>query len=225
MRLMGSKLLVAAAALSFLVSSAAVAAETPAEEAVRLAEKVQAHYDGVRDLKATFIQTYFKALTSRSNEKDGELFMKKPGKVLYKYTTQNTMTYLNGDVLWYYKPDERTAAQTRVDRKQMTAAFQFLTGEGKLTDAFKVEPLSSDPALKLRPGLVALKLTPKGKEPTYARLILGVDPKTGSVMTTILELNSGDTNRFDFKKVETNSGLQDELFEFVPPKGVDVERM
>ncbi|MEM9112968.1 MAG: outer membrane lipoprotein carrier protein LolA [Myxococcota bacterium] len=212
--------------MSFTLALAALAlsaSTVPTEQdasqrAVRLAKRVHAHYSKVTDLEAEFVQTYVRVALSRPTEKRGRIAIKKPYKVFMSYPSQGTRTYVDGESVWYYKEGEDTAVRQPLDKEQFDS-FSFFTGSSALEENFSIG--SEAPEVHLPKGLEALVLTPK-RGAQYRRVVLGVEPKTGVVLTTVMTLTSGDINRFDFKKVRTNVGLDDDRFEFSPPKGVEV---
>jgi len=192
--------------------------EDTAHRAVKLAEQVHAHYADVKDLKADFVQTFFRVALSRPTVKRGHIAIKKPYKLFMDYPSQGTRTYVDGESVWYYKEGEETAARQPLDTEQFDA-FSFFTGSSDLEEHFSIG--AEAPDAELPKGLAALVLTPK-RGAQYRRVVLGVVPDTGEVQTTIMTLTSGDTNRFDFQNVRTNVGLDDARFRFEPPKGVRV---
>lgn len=208
------------AALLFvgLVSAPSSGGEDAATRAVKLAEQVKTHYANVRDLKADFVQTFFRVALSRPTVKRGHIAIKKPYKLFMHYPSQGTRTYVDGENVWYYKEGEETAARQPLDTEQFDA-FSFFTGSSDLEEHFSIG--ADAPEVDLPKGLAPLVLTPK-RGAQYRRVVLGVVPATGEVKTTVMTLTSGDTNRFDFKDVKTNVGLDDARFRFEPPKGVRV---
>jgi outer membrane lipoprotein carrier protein len=211
--------------MALLVAAAMpTSVEAEGSPAVVTARKVQAYYEGVKDLRAGFVQTYFRRMTSRTNEERGTIAVKKPGKFRWSYRKPYVReVYVNGNTAWYYEPEEQQAIRRTIDPATYARELSFLTGSGKLSDAFIISV--ADPAEhRLAEGLVGLELRPKapGPDSRYEKLVLGVEPGSGEVRTTILHLTNRDVNRYDFRDIETNRGLDDARFRFTPPPGVDV---
>src|SRR6266571_1187946 len=95
----------------------------------------------------------------------------------------------------------------------------FLSGLGKLREHFNVRLLN--PAQpKDAEGNVVLDLTPKRPLPTLNRLILSFDPNGWQLRKAVVYDQFENTVTMKFSKLAINSGLEDKLFAFVPPKGV-----
>ncbi|NJK89979.1 MAG: outer membrane lipoprotein carrier protein LolA [Myxococcales bacterium] len=203
-------------------SAQAAPAPSSAEEAVRLAKKVQAHYESWRDLSAEFVQLYTRVATSRTIEKRGTLMLKRPGKFRWAYERPTkTLWVADGDSFWLYEPEEGQVIVDRdYDSDQLSTSVAFLFGKGSLQDSFTVRTLPRG-SLGAPNDLGLLELTPK-IDRSYARLVLAVAPDTGAVRETWLFTTSGDINRLILRDVKMNQDLQDRLFAFVPPKGIEV---
>ena len=68
-------------------------------------------------------------------------------------------------------------------------------------------------------GNVVLDLTPKQPLPTLARLILSVEPKGWELRKAVVYDQFENTVTMRFTRLVVNSGLADQLFTFVPPRG------
>ncbi len=211
------------------LSALAEGSPDSATEAVRIAEKVQSFYDEVQDLEAQFVQTFFRKSISRTTEDRGTLYVKKPGRFRWHYQKPYPRdVYVKDNTAWIHEPEEQQAYRQAIDPNAYAEELSFLTGEGEIAKSFVIA--SVDPRKhELEPGLVGLELRPR-KPVRYTRLVLGVEPETGRVKTTILFLADGATpgiaggsiNRYDFRDIHINRGLKDGLFTFSPPKGTDI---
>src|SRR6266852_5791277 len=75
------------------------------------------------------------------------------------------------------------------------------------------------PQLNDAEGNVVLDLSPKRPLPTLTRLILSFDPDGWQVRKAVVYDQFENTVTMKFSKLAINSGLEDKLFAFVPPKG------
>ena len=64
-----------------------------------------------------------------------------------------------------------------------------------------------------------LDLTPKQPLPTLQRLILAFDPNGWRLRKAVVYDQFENTVTMQFTNLAINSGLEDKLFAFVPPKG------
>jgi outer membrane lipoprotein-sorting protein len=72
------------------------------------------------------------------------------------------------------------------------------------------------------PGTVTLTLTPKRREAEYEWLTLVVDRGTWRLRKLVTGDAQGGQSTFTFTNVRENTGVEDKIFRFTIPKGVDV---
>jgi outer membrane lipoprotein carrier protein len=189
------------------------------EEAV---QRLEATYKGIRDLKATFEQAAFNRTLNQTLPARGTLYLKKPGKLRWEYSTPAPQQIVSdGKQLWVYTPELKQVNVTGAPQALAGPAGSFLQGLGQVREHFQVRFLN--PAQPTDPdGLVVLDLTPKQPQPTMARLVLSVDPRSHLVRKAVVYDELGNTVTVRFLEVAVNPGLADTLFVFVPPAGVTV---
>lgn len=202
-----------------LWGSAAAAGPAPSDEcAEEVARRVQAHYEGVRDLTARFVQTQRSvAFAGGEEEARGEVSFAKPGRMRWSYESpEPSLVVSDGEKLWIYDPEAREVQVLSVDQGFLSgAAFQFLLGEGRILDTYRVS------ARGCGEERTVLELVPRA-ESTYERLELEVDPAQGAVHATSVVDLFGNRTDVAFEEVRVNRGLEADLFRFEPPEGVRV---
>ncbi len=209
--------------------SADVAAEAPDAEracAEAAARRVQARYEGIRDLSARFEQTTRSvslggaapaALAAR-----GSVVFAKPGRMRWSYEEpEPSVVVTDGTTLWIYDPRAAEVQKMAVEGAFLSgAAIQFLLGQGDLLAEFEVESrdcvgtraASREVLLELRPRRAA----------TYERLALLADPASGEVRETTVHDLFGNVTSVRLADVRTNQRPPPELFVFRVPEGVRV---
>ncbi len=210
-------------------ASEATPAEAPAAPARAstgcaraVSRKVQAHYDGVRDLTARFTQTS-QVVSLRGGDaapatiSGGEVSFSKPGRMRWSYEEpEPSLVVTDGEELWLFDPAAKEAQRVRTGRGFLSgAALQFLLGHGDMSRDFRIR------ALACTETEARLDLVPK-REAAYERLEIRVDPATGEVRETAVFDLVGNVTRVAFAEVRTNTGLAEDLFHFSPPEGVRV---
>ncbi len=185
-------------------------------------QRLEATYRGVRDLKADFRQAAFNRALNQTLEAKGTLYLKKPGKLRWEYSTPTPQEIVSdGKRLWVYTPELKQVNVTAAPQALAGPAGSFLQGLGQVREQFQVRFLN--PA---RPtdadGLVVLDLTPNRPEPMLSRLVLSVDPTSWLVRKAVLYDELGNTVTVRFLEVAVNPRLADSLFVFTPPAGVAV---
>ncbi len=193
---------------------------TPCTEA--LVQKVQARYDGIRDLRARFVQTTWAvSLGIASGVEDpaaerssGRVVFAKPGRMRWAYETpEETFVVSDGQILWIYDAETREAQRLPVGSGFLSgAAIQFLLGDGDLREAFSINEVSCSGS-RPRLGLVP-------REPSsYERLEIAVEATTGFVVETRIFDLFGNETRVELDAIEINQNPEADLFRFRPPPG------
>ena len=202
-----------------LFLAAASAAQSPSAETT--AADLQRKYDRVGDFSADFVHSYRGGVLKQQATERGRLLVKKPGKMRWEYTSPEKKLFVSdGRKIYSYIPQDRQViVGTMPQGDQAPTPALFLTGRGNLTRDFNVafDKVSDAPA-----GSVALKLTPKRREPEYESLTLVVDPRTLSLQMLITVDAQGGRSAFTFSNLKENVGLADNQFVFQMPRNVDV---
>jgi outer membrane lipoprotein carrier protein len=210
-------------ALALLVLAAA-AAPGRAAEADRLVERIQATYDGLRDLTAEFHQRSTVGSVGRTLEARGVLYLKRPGRMRWEYQAPEArLIVTDGKVLWMYTPDERQVlVQDLADAFAGSTPLAFLLGLGNLRRDFAVRPVEH--AGTRQAGLPVLELRPRHPDPVIARVLVEVELARAVVTKATIFDQFGNTNVLDFSAIRLNVGLPDAQFAFAVPPGVEVIR-
>ena len=207
----------AAALVLFL--SAASAAQSPSAETT--AADLQRKYDRVGDFSADFVHSYRGGVLKQQATERGRLLVKKPGKMRWEYTSPEKKLFVSdGRKIYSYIPlDKQVIVGTMPQGDQAPTPALFLTGRGNITRDFNV---AFDKVPDAPTGAVALKLTPKRREPEYESLTLVVDAKTLNLQMLITVDAQGGRSAFTFSNLKENVGLADNQFVFQMPRNVDV---
>ena len=207
-----------AAGLSLLLTvSAGAQSRTPESVALDLQRK----YDRVADFSADFIHSYRGGVLKQQATERGTVVVKKPGKMRWEYTAPEKKLFVSdGHKIYSYIPQDRQViVGTMPKDEQAPTPALFLTGKGNITRDFI--PVF-DKVADARPGSLALKLTPKKREPEYESLTLVVNPKTLSLEMLITVDAQGGRSAFTFSNLKENVGVSDKQFVFKMPRNVDV---
>lgn len=202
---------------------AAPAAPDASQESCRkrAIEAVQKRYEGIRDLRARFVQTTRAAAVgaqaSPPTTSRGTVVVAKPSRMRWTYEApQASVVVSDGKLLWIYDPAFGEVQRLPVGDGYMSgAALQFLLGRGQMEREFEVALISC------APERVELELTPR--EPTsYTRLRIVADPRSGNVSHTRIEDLLGNVTEVEFSAIEVNLDPAADVFRFDPPAGVRV---
>ena len=208
----------AVALLTLLVLVVPAAAQTTVtlDDAIR---GIEGAYGRMTDLKAEFTQTAFNKSLNQTIPATGKVYLKKGGKLRWEYAEPTPQQIVSdGKTIWIYTPTLNQVNTGPAPEALAGPAGSFLSGLGKLREHFSVRLLN--PAQpKDADGNVVLDLTPKQPLPTLQRLILAFDPNGWRLRRAVVYDQFENTVTMQFTNLAINSGLEDKLFAFVPPKG------
>jgi outer membrane lipoprotein carrier protein len=196
--------------------------EEPGGCARAVAGRVQAHYEGVRNLEARFTQrsrsVAFGAAGQEMRARGVALFAK-PGRMRWTYEEpEPSVVVSDGKTLWIYDPVAKEVQEFPVGEGFLSGtAVQFLLGEGNILEAFEVAAEGCGTAA------VRLLLRPRA-ETSYESLELLVDPESGSVRETAVVDLFGNRTDVIFESVRSNLPVDAAQFRFEAGPGVRVLR-
>jgi outer membrane lipoprotein carrier protein len=196
----------------------------PASTTGEIVRQVQMTYEKANDVSSEFVQKVRVAALERDIEKTGKALFKKPGKLRVEYEGEEGRLYVSdGKKLWVYEKGDTQVNVYPVNPDTLPEeALAFLGGLGNLRTHFRPSALTKNErkTLKVSDDLDWLLLIPKNPASQLDQLILGFDRSEHTVREAFLKNESGNLSHYFFKNVVLNSGLEDEQFVFVKPKGV-----
>jgi outer membrane lipoprotein carrier protein len=181
---------------------------------------VQQRYDATTDFTADVLQEMTIASLGKTLSARGTVAFRRPGKLRWHVGDASGQTIVaDGTTLWVYQPEEQ-----QVLKAPFQAAFKastpisFLLGVGRIADDFDV---TVDDA-KHDDGLSWMKLVPRQGDGTLGWLRLGVAPTTFDITAAEIHDQLGNTTTLTFTNLKRGVGLEDTIFQFEVPDGVDV---
>jgi outer membrane lipoprotein carrier protein len=184
-----------------------------------LARALQERYQNVRDFTADFVQTYRGGVLRTETRERGTVAVKKPGRMRWIYTSPERKEFVSDGIKMYaYIPEDKqvTVSNVPTDAEAPTPVL-FLAGKGDLVKDFTAT--SADSPI---PGLAAIKLTPRRKEPEYEYLVVAVDPASLQIRALTTRDRQGGESTLRFENLKENQGISDKDFAFRIPRGVDI---
>jgi outer membrane lipoprotein carrier protein len=195
------------------LGAAPPATTSPAAEALALAQKVQAHHERVKDLKARFIQTYASGLLGREVVERGTVAIKRPDRMLWKYEKPEEKLFVSdGRTSYFYVPADRQVI-VHGAAGERGVALQLLSGRSDLLGQFQIFAVKDSPR--------QLRLVPRVADADTREIVLTADG-VGRIVGLEIEDLQGNRSSFRFEAVQENVGLADRMFEFKVPPGVEV---
>lgn len=185
--------------------------------AAELAARLQARYDETRAFHADFVQEVRSAALGRTLTSRGHVYFEKPGRMRWEFAEPRQTLIADGASFWLYQPAENQVIKTpfrRAFNSQMP--ISFLTGVGRLEEDFAVSPQGETEQVH------RLRLSPKREAAAVGRLDVEVDKATFDILQATVTDPLGNTTRLRFSHIERVDDLDDGLFRFALPAGVDL---
>ncbi len=209
--------------LCLFIAGPSPQAQTPAPSKAEgpdaLARALQKRYQGIRDFSADFVQVYRGGVLRTQTREEGKVLIKKPSRMRWTYVKPEKKEFVSdGTKIYSYLPlDQRVIESPVPPPNEATTPALFLAGSGDIVRDFTAT--AAEPAV---PGTVAVKLTPRTKDPEFEYLVVSLDPKTLQIRAlSTLDLQGGRST-LTFTNLKENTGISDKDFEFRVPRGVDV---
>ena len=182
----------------------------PADPAERLEHALGA-LDSVR---AEFTQDLIAADGATTQHAAGVLYLRKPGRFRWDYSSPRQLIVCDGEKLWLYDPDLEQATVRRVRDSLSQTPAMLLSGQARVRDGFAVRDAGH------AAGLDWIALTPKSGDTDFREIRLGFAGEALRRLEFSDKLNQRTV--IELSRIERNAKLPDGLFTFNPPAGVDV---
>lgn len=196
-----------------------VAALAAPLQAAQITVDIQKKYETLTGFKADFKQQLKNAATGQVEERTGSIAYKRPNLVRWETDRpEKELLIVGKDAVWNYVPSEKMASKSPLSAVfSSKTMIRFISGQARLDEEFIVEEQGTEA------GLAKLALTPKQPEPSLVQGYVWVDPVSRLIRSVLLLDFYGNANKLGLDNLVLNPSLSDQIFEFVPPKGVQVQ--
>jgi len=190
-----------------------------------LIARTQERYKKTQDIKAQFIQEVTIKSVDKTEREEGVVYVKNPRRMLWVYSKPKAKKLIiNPKKAWLYIPEDRAAyVQDTENIYRSKLAVKFLSGIGKLSEDFHVG--FSKPDTVDRNGDYLLTLVPKVSDTGVDKLYLTIDKEDFQIIQCSFADLYGNITRIRLADIRINNNLDDKLFNFKPPSGVEVFNM
>jgi outer membrane lipoprotein carrier protein len=180
-------------------------------------DRLQEYTNGLQTLKAGFTQTQFDERMRQLEVVRGEFALKKPGKFRWEYQQPyNQLIVSDGESLWIYDSELEQVVLKSLDQALGATPISLLTGVQPLQEQFNIIELGNID------GREFLQLEPRVKDTDYEFILLALGDKGLEAME--LKDRLGQVTRIELLQPKPNVPVEDALFKFKPPQGVDIVR-
>lgn len=198
------------------LSGSGLAYAITGEEAV---QKVQDRYDKTKRLSLRFERTFRWKLTDEVQHFEGAFYFKKPNR--FRLETSSQVIVTDGKALWIYTPSNQ---QVLVEPYQKESGMSGLEGFLSAFSEGYVPTYTRDERVKDHLCHVLL-LRPKEPDSYIREITAWVDPEIWFVRKIQYVDINGDTTTYELTSLKVDSKLDDGIFVFTVPEGVDVVDM
>jgi len=191
-----------------------------AASVTEIARHTDEHYNNLKSFKADFTEAYQGPGVARTES--GTLWLKKPGKMRWEYKNPTQKLFLSDShTAFFYVPGERQARKTPLKNlDDIRSPIRYLLGKTKLEKELEGLSLASD-LTPNKAGDTVLRGVPKGMKDRVSEVVLEISPSFQIDRIFIREVDSTSTD-FRFSNTVENVPVEDSLFRFTPPPGVEV---
>lgn len=210
---MTSSLWAGIAALGIVTASPPAA--IPVEEIVR---QVQARFDATGDFTADVRQELVMISTNRTFKGKGTVAFKRPGRMRWTLKTDEEQIIIaDGTTLWVYQPEEQQVLKSPFQSAfRSSSPISFLTGVGRIDRDFLVTLDGREE------GRVHLQLVPRADEGEIGRLRLTIETGAFDIVGAEIRDPLGNVTKLEFSNLRRNLGLDESIFRFEVPAGIDI---
>jgi len=202
----------AACALALVSVAAAQASATP----------LDGYLDGLRTLRASFLQTLVDAHGREIDRATGTLIVARPGKFSWETRPQRPVcgggaaagNDCDGTNLWFLDRDLAQVTVKPVDAALSATPAMLLSGAADLNKSFSITPAGR------RDGLEWVLVEPRGDAADFRSALFGFAHR--DLKRMILEDKLGQTATISFERIERNGPVAPGEVSFTPPAGTDV---
>jgi chaperone LolA len=175
--------------------------------------KIQKAYEGIKDLKGSFVQKSVIKDLNKTETFKGEFFIKPPLKMKWIFKGKTVQDLIiNNDTVLIIKKAEKQAYKSRFDRNTYgQAPVALLSGFGNIKEEFNVSG---------KGGTLILK--PKKPMGNVTSIKITVSDIDFPIKSFTINDTYSNVIEIELRNVKTNTGLKDSFFELTVPKGVNV---
>jgi outer membrane lipoprotein carrier protein len=205
-----------AASFVFTLSCVAFAAPAPNSDLNPTLKAIENRYNHALSLKLDFEET-FAASRRPSQSESGILYLRKPGRMRWEYTSPAGKIFLaDGKYTWLYTPEDRRAEKSSLKLSEdMRAPLAFLLGKLDFQKDFQSFATHNEG------DAVWISARPKSQNLPYSQVEFQASPD-GEIHKVRVTNQDQSKLEFSFSNEQLNASAADSLFVFHAPAGVEI---
>ncbi|MFK7890662.1 MAG: outer membrane lipoprotein chaperone LolA [Granulosicoccus sp.] len=145
----------------------------------------------------------------------GSVRLKRPGRFVWTYTEPETQIIIaDGERIWMYDKDLEQVTVNPIDDRIVGSPLELLMNAGDLAESFDLRSLGD------AEGIRWVELSPREPSSDFEMIFIGLDDSGLAAME--LRDNFGQATQIRFSNFKSGIALDDSLFVFDAPDGVDI---
>lgn len=185
-----------------------------AETVDDIVNRIEKKYSEIHDIQGAFTQTSYLKDLERTEKYSGNFSIKKPSMFRWQYALpRNEEVIISGTEIWIYKASEKQAMKSKFNK----SAYSQLP----IAMLESLENMKTDYAIKAA-GEGVLELVPRQEMGFLKKVHLETASGEFPIKTLTIFDMYGNTIVLKLKDVKINPDLDDSLFVFKVPAGVEV---
>ncbi len=178
-------------------------------------DQLDSFVQDVETFQAGFEQTLYDADSQPLQVTNGTIRLKRPGRFIWSYEGADSQEIVaDGKRIWLYDKDLDQVTVNAIDDRIAGTPLVLLMRSAPLEESFDIVELGE------AEGINWLELTPKSETSDFELVFLGLNEEGLAAME--LRDNFGQATQIRFSDFEAGVELDDSLFVFEVPDGVDV---
>ena len=184
-------------------------------EANEVLDRTIETYQNMNSFYTEFEQVYCDEEAGICQRYEGRTYYMKPNFFRMEIDDPEQIYVGDSASLWIYIPDENRAIRQSLEQLpfQINPDALFANYE----EEYDTELISRTD------DYYEIKLKPKDETDIYQKLTVKIKDKTFEIVGITVLNEAGTESKFEFTKVEINKKISKKMFEFSPPKGVQID--
>lgn len=176
-------------------------------------DRIQKAYEGIKDMKGTFIQKNVIRDLNKTNTYNGEFFIKRPLKMKWAYKGKASQDLLiTNDTVLIYKKGDNQAYRSKFNKETYgQSPVVLLTGMGNMKEEFTITGTGK-----------VLTLKPKRSMAGIAAITLHLSDADFPIKGFTIQDGRSNIVEIELKDIRINSGIRDSVFDLNLPGGVSI---
>ena len=194
-----------------MATSKTSSAKNDVEEIMNRVEKT---LDNLKTLYCSFERSYYSKVSDRTSKISGKIYLKEPNLLRIEYPAQTIV--VDGEKTWVYVPKNNQVQISNFIEGDETFPTPHSIFE-KYSKERKIEFLGNKEFEGKEHEV--LNLIPPSNNENYLHVF--IDTEIYFPVKTIIESSNGDTNTYVLRDIALNRIIENDVFTFVAPEGVE----